>query len=134
MELRSERVDVDLARFVRTGPDPLDLDPGFGQPRSEVSDEVNDRPVRVAEVARSGDGVGIERAHELNDLVPASLLRGDLGVEGMTGRGGRVGRRRTGGLRGVLGDVCPSDRKEHLAWFRSANIVSDARVEDKDRS
>ena len=66
---------------IGAGFDSSELDPGLGQPRSEVGDEIGDRPVWVAVVAGPDDLGRIERMEELKQLMPSGPLGLDLGVE-----------------------------------------------------
>ena len=59
---------------------------GLGQPRADVRDEVADRPVRVAVVARAHALIGRQRPDQPDELVPARAFGLDLGGVRVVGR------------------------------------------------
>jgi hypothetical protein len=80
-ELGVQCFDVQIARPIGAGFDSSELDPGLGQPCSEVGDEIGDRPVWVAVVAGPDNLRVIERVEKLEQLVPSGPLGLDLGIE-----------------------------------------------------
>ena len=78
-EGRVHRIDVDVVALVGPGMDPLELDRRLREPRPDVADEIADRPGRVAVIPRIEALVGLERAHEVAQGVPAHALGLEVG-------------------------------------------------------